>query len=160
VETLKRLGGLLMKKQQYAEALESFQRALKANPLQRELREQVGTAHTFKARQDADAGRFDEARAGYQAALAYEEGSSKYTTRCKWAACEIKAGKPERGEELLAQAHSDEGNRLAVAFSMLIETIRFKLPKPLKDRFDKEVKECIAQLPTAQGAAAIAHTAA
>ena len=67
---------------------------------------------------------------------------------CKWAACEFKAGEPEKAEGLLQRAHAEEDNRLAVAFSMLIETIRFKLPKKLKDRFDKEVKECLAQPPT------------
>jgi tetratricopeptide (TPR) repeat protein len=158
--TLEGLGDLLMAKAEYAEALGLYERALKTNPLERRLRAKVGTAHSYKARQDADAGRFDEARVGYQAALAFSEGDRTYPVLCKWAACEFKAGEPEKAEELLGRAHAEEDNRLAVAFSMLIETIRFKLPKKLKDRFDKEVKECLAQSPTARAAAAIINTAA
>ncbi|MCI0460275.1 MAG: hypothetical protein L0Z62_25260 [Gemmataceae bacterium] len=157
--TLEGLADLLMARQEYAEALELFQRALKANPLERQLRMKVGTAHSYKARQDAESGRFDEARAGYQAALAFDEGNRNYPVLCKWSACEFKAGNPTRAEELLAQAHSGEGNRLAVAYSMLIEVIRFKLPKALKDRFDREVKEELASPPSAHAAAAIADTA-
>jgi tetratricopeptide (TPR) repeat protein len=158
--TLEALGDLLMAKQEYAEALGLFERALKTNPLERRLRGKVGTAHSYKARQDAEAGRFDDSRAGYQAALAYSDSGRNYPVLCKWAACEFKAGDPERAEELLGRAHAAEDNRLAVAFSMLIETIRFKLPRKLKDRFDKEVKECLAQPPTARAAVAIADTAA
>jgi tetratricopeptide (TPR) repeat protein len=158
--TLEALGDLLMAKAEYAEALGLFERALKSNPLERRLRAKVGNAHSYKARQDADAGRFDEARAGYQAALAFSEGGSNYPVLCKWAACEFKAGDAEKAEELLGRAHAEEDNRLAVAFSMLIETIRFKLPRKLKDRFDKEVKEYLAQPPTARAATAIIDTAA
>jgi tetratricopeptide (TPR) repeat protein len=158
--TLEELGDLLMGKQEYAEALGLFERALRTNPLERRLRAKVGTAHSYKARQDAEAGRFDDSRAGYQAALAYADGDRTYPVLCKWAACELKANNPEKAEELLERAHAEEDNRLAVAFSMLIETIRFKLPKKLKDRFDREVKEQLAQPPTARAAVAIADTAA
>src|SRR5207244_3051514 len=134
--TLEGLADLCMARQSYDEALTLFQRALKANPLERRLRMRVGTAYSYKARQDAEAGRFEEARSGYQAALTYDDRDRNYPVLCKWAACEFKAGAPERAEELLARAHAEENNRLAVAFSMLIETIRFKLPRPLKNRFD------------------------
>jgi tetratricopeptide (TPR) repeat protein len=158
--TLEGLGDLLMAQQEYAEALSLFERALKSNPLERRLRNKVGNAHSYKARQDVEAGNYDAARAGYQAALAFSEGGRNYPVLCKWSACEFKAGNPERAEELLQRAHSEEDNRLAVAFSMLIETIRYKLPKKLKDRFDKEVKEYLAQPPTARAAAAVSDTAA
>ncbi len=160
VPTLEGLADLLMEKQAYTEALDLLQRALKANPLERRLRRKVGTAHSYKAREDAEAGRFDDARAGYQAALAYDDSDRNYPVLCKWAACEFKAANPEKAEELLVRAHAEEDNRLAVAFSMLIEAIRYKLAKPLKDRFDREVKEQLALPPTPRAAAAIADTAA
>jgi tetratricopeptide (TPR) repeat protein len=158
--TLEALGDLLMSKTKYAEALGLFERAMKSNPLERRLRGKLGTAHSYKARQDAEQGRFEESRLGYQAALAYSEGDRNYPVLCKWAACEFKANNLEMADELLQRAHAEEDNRLAVAFSMLIETIRFKLPKKLKDRFDREVKEHMAQPPTARAAGAIADTAA
>src|SRR5205807_5529598 len=98
--------------------------ALKLNPLDRGLRSKLGTAHTFHARAHAEAGRFAEARPEYQAALALDEHQDHHGVLCKWAACEFKAGEAARAEELLGEALAGAGNRLAVAYSMLIEAIR------------------------------------
>ena len=157
---LEALGDLRMEAEDYAEALSLFQRALKANPLERRLRGKVGAAHTFHARTLAEAGRFDEARAEYRAALALGEGRGDSSVLCKWAACEFKAGDAARAEELLQQALASEGNRLAIAYSMLIEVIRLKLPTALKKRFDREFKESLAEAPTGAAAAAVAETMA
>jgi tetratricopeptide (TPR) repeat protein len=156
--TLEGLADLLMEKEKYAEALEMVERALKANPLERRLRDKLGLAVMYDARAKAEDGRYDEARAGYERALALEEAGRKYPVLCKWAACEFKAGNAARGEELLAQAHAEGGNQLAVAFNMLVEAVRFKLAPALKKRFDQEVKERLAEPPTGQAAAAIADT--
>src|SRR5205085_11638090 len=99
-EMLTELGALLMKENEYADALEIYERALKNNPLDRELRMRLGTAHTYNARGFAEKGEYDEARREYQAALDLE-GKDSGAVLCKWAACEIKAGDEARGEELL-----------------------------------------------------------
>ncbi|HJT76525.1 MAG TPA: tetratricopeptide repeat protein, partial [Gemmataceae bacterium] len=125
----------------------------------RQLRNKIGSARLFRARAHAEAGRFDEARADYQAALALHDGED-YPALCKWAACEFRAGNPERAEELLGQALAEAGSRLAVAFNMVIEAIRLKLPRPLKQRFDREFNAALAEPATAAGAAAILSTAA
>src|SRR5262249_15965374 len=104
VPTLCELGDLKMGQEKYGEALTMFQRALKINPLDRRLRARVSTAHLFNARTFAESGRFDEARAEYQACLAYKEGEDEASALCKWAACEFKAGNKTRAEELLQQA--------------------------------------------------------
>jgi tetratricopeptide (TPR) repeat protein len=160
VPTLEALGDLLLDRKEFPEGLGLLQRALQANPLERRLRYKVSTAHLLNARQHAEAGRFDEARREYQAAIALGEGRKDSTALTKWAACEFKAGNPERAEELLGQALAAEGGRLAVAFSMLIEVIRLKLARPLKTRFDREFKEALAEPPTAAAAAALANIAA
>lgn len=160
VPTLVVLADLKMSQAEYATALGLFQRALQANPLDRRLRDKVSEAHLFNARAHAEEGRFDEARAEYQASLAYGEGKGNASALCKWAACEFKAGNPARAEELLQQALAEADTRLAVAFSMLIETLRLKLPRTLKNRFDKEFNEGLADQPTAAGAVAVADTAA
>jgi tetratricopeptide (TPR) repeat protein len=156
--TLEVLGDLQQKNEKYAEALASYQEARRINPLERRLREKVSTAHSFHARQLAESGKFDEARAAYQAALALSN-EDNYSVLCKWAMVEAKAGNAERMEELLQQALAKAGNRLAVTYSALIETIRFKLPK-LKKRFDQEFKAALAEPPSAAGAVAVAQTAA
>jgi tetratricopeptide (TPR) repeat protein len=160
VPTLETLGDLRMEKQDYAEALGFYQRALRGNPLERRLRSKVSTAHTYNARAHAEAGRFDAARAEYQSALAFDERRRDTSVLCKWAACEFKAGQPERAEELLQQALAEAGSRPAIAFSMLIEVIRLKLPKPLKVRFEKEWTEALQEPPTGAAAAEVADTAA
>jgi tetratricopeptide (TPR) repeat protein len=158
--TLDALGHLYMGEQEYADALTMFQRASRVNPLDRRLRSQISTAHLFHARTFAEAGRFDEARAEYQASLASVQGQPDGSVLCKWAACEFKAGEPARAEELLQEALAQAGSHLAVAYSMVIEAIRLKLPRPLKTRFDKEFNSALAEPPTAPAAVAIAVTAA
>jgi tetratricopeptide (TPR) repeat protein len=160
VPTLDTLGDLLMEKQDYAEAIELFARAVKANPLERRLRAKLSTAHTYNARTFAEQRRFEQARAEYQAALSLSERQNDSSVLCKWAACEFKAAASQRAEELLSQAHAEAGNRLAVAFSMLIEVIRLGLPRTFKSRFDAEFKAALAEPATGAGALAIALTAA
>jgi tetratricopeptide (TPR) repeat protein len=160
VQTLEALGDLLMEKQEYGEAIERFARAVQANPLERRLRAKLSAAHAYNARSFAERGHFDTARGEYQAALASSENRDDASVLCKWAACEFKAGDTRRAQELLAQAHTEAGNRLAVAFSMLIETIRLKLPRTLKNHFDTEFKAALAEPPSATAARAIALTAA
>lgn len=160
VQTLEILGRLRIQQQRYADAVALFEKALRGNPLDRRLRGAIGSARTHQARHLADKGRFAEARAEYQAVLADDSGAERTSVLCKWSACEFKSGDSARGEELLQQAlAAADQNQLAVAFSMLIETIRFKLPK-LKGRFDKEFSAALAAPPTASAAVAVADTAA
>jgi len=69
VPTLTALGHTLHIKQKYFEALDLFQRAMKANPLNRVLRSNVSAANVGCARLHLEAGRYDEARPHLQAAL-------------------------------------------------------------------------------------------
>jgi tetratricopeptide (TPR) repeat protein len=160
VATLEALGQLLMKKQKYADALGFFQRALQVNPLERRLRGQVITAHLYKARDHAERAEFDAARGEYRAALAFDDRRQAAGILCKWAACEFKAGDAAAAEDLLQKALAEKGDRLAVAFSLLVEVIRLKLPRPLKARFDQEFNEALAQPPTVEAACALIDTAA
>jgi tetratricopeptide (TPR) repeat protein len=160
VPTLEALGDLQLKQKHFAAGLDLFQRALRHNPLERRLRGKVSYAHMLNARHHAEADRFDDARREYQAALALGEGQKDVSVLCKWAACEFKAGDTARAEELMREALGEGDNRLNVAYSMLIEAIRLKLPRPLKTRFDRDFKAFVAEPPAAAAAAAIAQTAA
>jgi tetratricopeptide (TPR) repeat protein len=154
VPMLTELGHLLSQQERHADAVELFQRALKNNPLDRSLRQEVGAAMLFHARSLAEGGKFDEARTRYQAAL--DTGGERGAVLCKWAACEFKAGEAERGEELLREALAADGSSLAVSYSMLIEAIRLKLPPALKKRFDKEFKDGVKTPPESRSAARLA----
>jgi tetratricopeptide (TPR) repeat protein len=152
--TLETLGRLFLDIGRYAEGLDMARRALRANPLDRNLRALVSRAHTFNARAHGEAGRFEEARAEFQAALAAWEGKDRFVPLCKWAACEFKAENTGRAEELLVEARSEAGRSVAIGFLMAMEAIRFKLPKALKTRFEDQFKAALAEAATAEEAAA------
>jgi tetratricopeptide (TPR) repeat protein len=160
VPTLVALGNLLFHRGAYTESLDALQSALRLNPLDSQVRARISNAHLYRARTYAEARRFAEARSDYQASLSFSEREKCSATWCKWAACEFKAGDPARAEDLLQQALAEAGSRLAVAFSMVIEAIRLKLPRPLKSRFDNEFKTGLAEPPTPEAAAALADTMA
>lgn len=158
VPTLQVLGDLFLHEQDYLAALQMFQQALQANPLDRTLRSRLGTAHLFQARKHAEAGQFDEARAGYQASLNLDTNEDKAPILCKWAACEFKAGDPSRAEELLQKALTSGGPKGAVAFNMVIEASRLKLKPALKKRFDQEFKTTLAAPPRTETAVNLLET--
>jgi tetratricopeptide (TPR) repeat protein len=159
VDTLEELGDLVMEREKYAEAMQLFQRALQANPLENRLRGKMAAAQMYHARTLSEQDKFDEARALYQSALAMQDRNRQYEILCKWSACEFKAKNPDKAEELLEQAQAKAGNHLAVVFNMLIEVIRFKLSK-IKPRFHKEFDALLKEPPTGAAAAAVAGTAA
>jgi tetratricopeptide (TPR) repeat protein len=149
VPTLEAYGNLCLKRKEFAEGLRALQRALSANPLDRNLRKDVGLARLLIARAAAEKQKIDEARPEYQAALSLMPAEEHASILCRWAAAEFKAGDPARAEELLREALS-HGTPLFVAYCMLTEAIRLKLPKPFKARFDAEFKQGMEQEPTAK----------
>jgi tetratricopeptide (TPR) repeat protein len=138
--TLEGLGDLLGLQKEHAASLELLRMAQRANPLDRKLRSKVANAHLGLARSHAEAGRFEEARTEYQAALALRTDLPESNVLLKWAACEFKAGDNTRAEELLTQVRTTLAP-LAVSYSMVVESARLKLPRPIKLRFDKEFAE-------------------
>jgi len=158
--TLEGLADLLGQTDRHAEALESLSRALHHHPLDRDLRAKLGIARLHHARSLAEAGRFEEARAEFLAALDSKDSSDESSVLWKWAACEFKAGDNARAEELLGQARERSATRLAVAFGMAIEASRFKLPRPLKTRLDREFADALTEPPTTASAVAALELAA
>jgi tetratricopeptide (TPR) repeat protein len=155
--TLEALGDVRMREKKYKDALALFQRALQGKPLDRDLRRRAGAAHLFQARADVEAGRFDEAREHYRHASALEDASGQWSILARWAACEFKAGDEARAEELLRRSLAGAPHPLVVAFRLLTEAIRLKLPKPLKARFEQEYKAGVAAPPVPAAAAQLAE---
>ena len=159
VPTLQTLAQLRIQEKDYAEGISLLERAYQANPLDQLLRRQLSAAHVFQARAYAEAEQFDQARAEFRMSLSLGEGD-RSAVYCKMAACEFKAGNPDQAEDYLRQALASVGSQLSVAFSMLIEIIRLKLPAKLKTRFNKDFNALLAALPDGPTAADIAQTAA
>lgn len=146
--TLVKLGQVLVHTSSYAEAITLFERALKIDPLDGQLREWLAATHALQARAFLERGEFDQARAEYQQALACGPGKDHSSVLAKWAACEFKAGNSARADELLGQALAQAGSALPVAYIALIETIRANLPRPIKTRFDRAFAAGLAEPPT------------
>jgi tetratricopeptide (TPR) repeat protein len=157
VPTLTTAGDLSLEKANYNEALELFTRALQANPLDGRLRTRLCSANTAAAGEEVAKGHFEDARRGFQTALGLAEAEDKSAILGSWAACEFKAGATDQGEQLLQQASAAGGQRLAIAFQMLVSAIRFKLGKPLKTRFEKEFNGLLAEPTNVAAAVAMAH---
>ncbi|TMQ35192.1 MAG: hypothetical protein E6K70_03580 [Planctomycetota bacterium] len=159
VPTLRTLAHLRGAAGDHAQAITLLQQALKVNPLDRRLRSDLATAYLFHARSLVDCRQFAAARVAYQTALDLDEGRHRFTVLCKWAACEFKAGDAARAEELVQQALARAGEPLPVAYAMLIESIRFKLARPLKERFDREFAAALAQPPSGHAATELMNIA-
>jgi tetratricopeptide (TPR) repeat protein len=157
VPTLQALGDLRMRQGNYDQGIEMFGRALQVNPLDRQQRTKLGSAHVWYGRSLAEQGDYDKARAQYRAALAHRDSTDDFSVLSQWAACEFKAGDTAKAEELLARALTRPDHRLAVAHLLLIESARLKLSRTVKQRFNKEFNESLAETPTGSTAAAVAE---
>jgi tetratricopeptide (TPR) repeat protein len=148
--TLRGLAELCLRGGETAEALALLQRALHANPLDRDLRDRVAAVHLDLARLQARLGRLDQAR---QEAASAETllGRATPVTLCLRAALEFKAGQTARADELLAQVAASEPGPL-VAYATLVEAALVKLPPAVKSRFDREFKAALAGPPDAHTA--------
>jgi tetratricopeptide (TPR) repeat protein len=151
VPTLELLGDLRRKHGDYAAALELIQQAMKGNAVDRRLRRKVSDTHLLLARAHVETSRFDEARQQFQFALDLCNGPDGGMVLGYWAACEFKAGDDARAEELIQQALGRTSAPVGIAYLLLTEVHRLKLPRTLKTRFDGELKSGLAT-PNAEGA--------
>jgi tetratricopeptide (TPR) repeat protein len=149
--TLEVLSDCCQKGGETAQALHLMQRALHANPLDRRLRLRVARAHAQHARTLILVGQFEEARRELQSVAAFEEdfGGALGALR---AVLEFKAKNATAAEEALTQAAQVYRPPLVLAFLMLVEATRVKLPPALKKRFDQDFKSGLAASPDAQAA--------
>ena len=154
VPTLEAYGQLCLKRKAYADGLAALQRALNANPLDRKLRGAVGVARLLIARSAVERNDIEAARPEYQTALGLLPVEQTASILCRWAAAEFKAGDAARAEDLLQQA-ATHGTPVTVAYCLVTETIRLKLPKALKARFDADFNAGLKETPTAKDVAAL-----
>jgi tetratricopeptide (TPR) repeat protein len=136
---LEELSDLRKERGDTAEALRLMQQALHANPLDRGLRQRVAFAHGEQARSLILAGQFDEARRELQSAAAFDVEVGGWLHGLQ-AALEFKAKNPAAAEEALARAAQVCRPAVVLAYVMLVEASRLKLPPAVKKRFDQDFK--------------------
>jgi tetratricopeptide (TPR) repeat protein len=146
-ETLEALGELSMDTHDYKKAQEFFEKAIHANPLNRELRIELARAKRLWALELTLRGKFDDARGQFEEVLKLWD-APKTPVLCQWAACEMKAKNPARAQELIAQALAEPGFRLTCRYALVAESVRAKLPPKEKKQIAQDLKDAFAQSPT------------
>ncbi len=149
VDVLTSVGMLHEKRGNPGMALQCLKTALHSNPLDRTLRGAAAVMSFRYARELAIEGKVDDARGALQEALSTDPGNMQISIRCLWAACEFKWKNPERANQLLAEAQTDPAQRLMIAYRMVVEGGRLKLPKPNLATFQKEFADGLAGHPPA-----------
>jgi tetratricopeptide (TPR) repeat protein len=158
-DTSEALGELALETQEPAQARKYFEKALAANPLERRLRDRLARARQNLGLELTLAGTFDAARAEYQAALALQEGHAT-PLYCQMAVLEMKARQPERAAELLATAEAVPGQRLAIRYCLVGESIRAKLSPAERKRIAADLTAALATPPTPPEVLALLQAAA
>lgn len=148
VKTLEELAGIYTRQDNHEQARVTLEKAIRHNPLDRDLRQRLGLTHLMLARGFAEKSQFDQARPHYQSGLTYSEPNGFYSVYCRWAACEIKAGDQAKADELLVKARETAPGELMVTYYLLVETSRLDLGNKLKTRLTKEFNKAIEETPT------------
>ncbi|MFO0810144.1 MAG: hypothetical protein U0746_16105 [Gemmataceae bacterium] len=130
-------------------ALDYARRAVEVNPLDRNLRIRLATAHRVHAR----AGDAAAARADLAAAAVLFDSTPAYDFLAQRWAVEKKA-KDAAADMYEQQAIASAPHRLAAVLAFVAEGARLKLPKPAKKPFDDEFAEALAT-PNPTGVAAL-----
>lgn len=145
LQTLEDLSDIYLSRKRYDQAKQMVERALKLQPLDRQLQEQLGTIHALLAREHVENGRFEEARTCYQESLRLSDPRGHSLAYCRWAAAELKAGNPIRSNELLVEAQSRAPGPLPVTYCLLVESNRLELNKTLKTQWTREFNRQIEE---------------
>ena len=112
-----------------AKAHECLKRALAANPLDRELRQQAAGLAVNAARRHAEAGDFAAARAGLREAADLGGPALAAAVLALGAAVELRAGDTEAATRHQESLTSQPDARLAAAYRLAVEGSRLKVKK-------------------------------
>ena len=158
IDALKRLIHERQLRDEPEHVLKCVARIRKLKPLDPHLDDNEAWGRLALARHLALKSRWDEARAEFAhvetALKGYVPG---YRALVRRAALEFKAGDTARAEELVAQARLLVTEPTALWLALTIELIRYKLPKALAQRFDREFKTAVAKKVTSETAGALAE---
>jgi tetratricopeptide (TPR) repeat protein len=118
-------------------ALEYAKRARALKPLDEHAIANEWAVQVLRARDLAIKGRWDEGRAAFEAAERLRPDESRgLHFRARRAVFELKAGQAERAEALIAEALQALPEATPLWLALLIESIRYELPKPDCERFE------------------------
>jgi tetratricopeptide (TPR) repeat protein len=139
-----------------AAAIELASRAIKLNPLDRDLQSLTADAHLLAGRQAALAGDLEAARNAFRTALRFGSGIEDPAVLACWAVAEAKAGNTTEANELRARMAAHPHLRAMDVFWTLTETIRLKAKPAEKKAAEKAFAELLAGPPQAETVTALA----
>jgi tetratricopeptide (TPR) repeat protein len=138
LEVLQRLAGHHFERKDPRAALPYILSARRLKPLDDSLRSVERTIHVAMARQYALERKWDEGRAEFAAAEALKPPDGRdFAYLARRAMLEYKAGQTEAGDGYVQQAQGALVEPAPLWLAVLIESIRFKMPKQAVDRYAK-----------------------
>lgn len=141
-----------------ASTLEYAQRAKRLRPLDGRVKSLETSAHISMARHHALKKRWNEGRAAFAAAEELDpqqRQDPRYLARK--AVFEFKARQDEAAETWIREAESLLVEPTPLWFALLVESIRYKLPKPLRDRFSGLFQDALKKKVRGETAGALAE---
>lgn len=157
--TSEALGDLCLEGHELDKARDYYEKALRANPLERRLRGKLGKARQNLALARTVEQNFDAARAEFEAAGALWEGPPG-PLWCQRAVLEMKAKDDAAAEQWVARALGEPDQRLAVRYGLVGESVRAKLPPARRKKLADELNAVLAQDATPAEVLALLESAA
>jgi hypothetical protein len=153
LEALKSLVGLYVERDEPILAREYVHRALRLQPLDQGLSENAWSIHCGAARRFALAKQWEQGRQEFVAARAFAKfGPEGFHLLLRQAIFEQKAGVPQESERLIAEARALLDDPLPLYLGLLIQAIRYKLPKKAIDEYRKQWEEALKKKCTGSAA--------
>lgn len=139
-------------------ALEYAQRARALKPLDPAAAQHEWAVHVLMSRHLAFQGCWDEGRAEFAAAeRAWPEWNQTFHFLARQAVFELKAGQADRAETLIAEAQEHLAEPTPLWLALLIEAIRYKLPKADRERFEARWTSALTKRRRTETAGALAN---
>lgn len=158
LDSLTSAASLLMQGDRVPEALPLVERALRLKPLDESLREQVCAAHLGTARHLALKKDFPTARQHFDLAeKCCPTKAGDIETLARRSIFERKAGNLALAEELDDQTCRVNDDPTYALLQLLIESIRYQLPKPAVNRHEKDWQKCLGNKCSSQAAGKMAE---
>ena len=139
-------------------ALQYARQARALKPLDDEAAVSEWGIHLLRARDLALKGRWDDGRAEFDEAERLRPELSKSShVRARRAVFELKAGEARRAEALIADAQGNLPEATPLWLTLLIESIRYKLPKSDRERFEAHWTVAVSKKVRSETAGALAE---
>ncbi len=158
VEAMQKLIAFHVQRDEPEQVLGYIQRIRALKPLDTSLFDHEAWARLALARHLALKGSWQEGREEFARFTKLPDNHAKpHQTMARRAAFEFKAGQDAAAEEFIRQAQASLADPAPLWHALAIEAVRYKLPKPLQQRFNQDLKTALAKKVSSATAGALAE---